>query len=409
MLDAIKKALDDGMTSLKASIGEIKTSTEATIKGVTDRLEKLEAAPAKAAAPAFNTIPSVYKGYKLGNQAEEFRKNAGKLEHLTSDEKIDEMSKFWIDFIKAHGRKQDVKAMSDLHDFYAKTALAEGADANGGYLVPEEFYGDLIRISRGKSFLLQNARVINMATDTMNIPKELANVSVAWTNEGIAATQSEPTFSTLQLVAKKLDAFSISSNEMLEDSALDVVGLLNDQFGSAIVLELDNQALNGTGAPLSGVLTAATGYSVVMGAGSTAFSSITADVLSEMISQIDEDYLQGAMFIFNKKVKHYIRTMKDTEGRLIYAMPGANTPGTIWEYPYFESVKAPSTSATSTGFISLANWKYFYLGRKTGGMTVRVDPYTKFKENQTQFGVFTRWAPKIAASKAFTRAVTAAE
>ena len=88
--------------------------------------------------------------------------------------------------------------------------------------------------------------------------------------------------------------------------------------------------------------------------------------------------------------------------------PAGGNPGTIWEIPYFESVKAPTTTGVSTAFITLGNWKKFYLGRKIGGMSLRIDPYGKFKENQTQFGVVTRWAPKIARAQAFTRLVTAA-
>jgi len=209
------------------------------------------------------------------------------------------------------------------------------------------------------------------------------------------------------LTAKKLASLTSGiSSELLQDSIFDIVGWLTEQFMYTQGLELDNQALNGTGSPLSGVLTAACGYSVSLATGSTNFSAISGDKLSEMIYKLSEADAANAKFVFNRLIMHYIRTLKDTTGQYIWQKPGDGRPGTIWETPYIQSVKGPGTTGATTAFVALGNWKYFYVGQRMG-MTIAVDPYTDFNKDQVRFRAIRRVALAIARSTAFVRLLTA--
>ena len=419
------KAVAELKGAVKAEVAQRDEKIEeqgVEIKSLKDRLEALESLPAGKGA-AVHTRETHYKGYDLANAGASkglrhriVSNKGGEFSALCNEEKFEDFSKFLIDYHLAVGCGDDealaeIKRIDKEQAAILKATNVEGTDSRGGYLVPLEYQWDMIMANRYGTFALDECDVVNMGSWKQNWPKEDALVSVAWEGEEDDIAESNPTFGQVQLVAKKLAGLTLGiSNELLMDSALDIPALLMNQFSFAINAELDNQVLNGTGSPVSGVLTAKAGSSVVMASGNTNFSAITADNLSEMISQIDEDSLDGAKFVFNKLIMHYIRTLKDSQNRYIYAIPGGGVPGTVWEVPYIQSAKAPSTSATSTAFVSLGNFSKFKIGRRLGIMTLDADPYSLFKKDQSRYRMVTRWGmpSDLSRSTAFSRLITAA-
>jgi HK97 family phage major capsid protein len=339
----------------------------------------------------------MFLGYNLENQGLDLK--------VKDDEKREKYAKFILAVVRASDRIPNMDAAQFLHDLGAKTAMVEGTSQYGGYLVPEEYTAEILAFARDVSQALQMCRIWPMSSDVRRIPAELTNISVTWPSEGSAPTESEPTVAEVELTAKKLGAYGIVSNELLQDSMVDVVSWLTEQMGEAKGLELDNQVLNGTGSPCSGILTAKCGYSVVM-ASETAFSAVTCTYISEMMSKLSEIKLRGAVFTMHRTVFHYLRSAKDSNQAFVYAQPGASMPETIWGLPYRINEKAPTTSAANTAFISLGNWRYFCLGRRLQSMTLDLDPYTYFKESKTQFRNIDRWGLAIGLANGFVRFMT---
>ena len=105
---------------------------------------------------------------------------------------------------------------------------------------------------------------------------------------------------------------------------------------------------------------------------------------------------------------HYIRTLKDTYGRPVFAMPGNGVPGTIYEYPYYMSEKISNTDGASAKQLIFGNFQYALLGRRQGVMTVDADPYGMFDSDITRFRQVTRWGFGIGDTNAFALGVAAA-
>lgn len=193
----------------------------------------------------------VYMGYNLDMQGSEMKwkmnypQNANILTQLypvtriADDQHREEYAKFLIDVIKA--TKQDPGAMARLAASREKATMTEGTGSTGGYLVPEEFTNELLAFARLQSLGLRYCRVWPMSEMIRTVPVESTGVSVAWTSEGSAATETEPTVGEVTLTAKKLDAFGVVTNELLADSAIDIVSWLTQLFAEAIGQELDNQ------------------------------------------------------------------------------------------------------------------------------------------------------------------------
>lgn len=419
MQDKIEKGIAEGIAAVKTQVGEQAEASKKTIADlqaklteVSEKLAKLEAAPAKGAAPNINRSQK-FLGLKVSKQMQKQRQHIANkpndFDALRNEEAQDELAKYFIAASRALVRNPDPEAVKYLHDINAKAALAEGATTTGGFLVPTEYQWDMLMLSRDNTFALRECSTIQMGTNDMRVPTEATQATMVWTAEGVAATETEPTVGQVQLTAKRLDAYAISSNELLADSHYDIAGLLAGQFSYGIALELDNQVLNGDGTKLgSGVLTAAAGFSIVQtGAGSQFFSSINADNLSLAAESVDEMYANGGKFIYNKLIQHYVRTLKDSNGRYIFAMPGNGVPGTIWEYPYILSSKGPKTTGSATAFVVFGNFKYYVIGIRAGSMMLESDPYGLFTASQTRFRMVGRYAGKIGQANAFCRILTA--
>jgi len=130
--------------------------------------------------------------------------------------------------------------------------------------------------------------------------------------------------------------------------------------------------------------------------------------LSLMIAKLDGLRKQGAQYFMNGAILHYVRTLKDSQGRPIFmdSHYGAGVPGTIFGYPYNEVVKMPSTTGANTAFIVFGNMRCFGLGRRVQNSALQVDPYGLWTTNRTRFKIYNRWALKVAQPYGFCRLLT---
>ncbi len=418
--EQLQKSIEDGVKALEKQVGEERAKAQQEIEGlkgqlkeVLEKLAKIEAAPARDKGKAPGIIKSqVHRGYKLHKQNRKLREFAGKhperFETFCDEESIDNFSKFMIDFVAATRKNPDPDAQKAMADLQAKTTMNEGTNSQGGFSIPVEYQWDIIQLNKDRTFALRECNVVPMSSDQKNWPTELTRAAMAWKGESVQLAQSDPTFGQVNLNTEKLTGLAAATNEMLMDSAIDVAGLLTDQFSYGTALELDNQVLNGTGSPCSGVLTAVAGFSVIMATGLSNFSSISFDNISNMIDQIPEGYDEGGIFVFNKRIKHFLRTLKDSQNRYLLVDPGGVAPGTLWEQRYVQSSQGPKTSQASTAFVVFGNFKYFFIGQRLGSMTIDVDPYGRFDYYETRFRMVTRWALKVAVANGFCRLITAA-
>ena len=292
-----------------------------------------------------------------------------------------------------------------------KASMQEGTPSEGGYLTPIEQRNELFSYVREMSVVMPDVTHIPMTSDSMTIPAELTKVTTAWTDEEADSTASDPTFAQVTLTASRLDAYSTSSNELLEDTNVPggIVAVLLSQFTEAVAKEIDKQVLVGTGAPISGIFTAQAGYSEVFSSGSTAFSELLESNIRALIGKIPPERLDGAKwYMHNTVLWNYMYGLKDTQGRPLFVPSLAQSvPGTLYGYPVKQSSQATSTSASGATMAAFGNLKGFVIGDRLTNIRLFADPYTLGKSYQTNFYFFTRWAFAHALSGYYGRIVTA--
>ena len=299
--------------------------------------------------------------------------------------------------------------MEKYHELQKATNVDIG-DTGNVFPVPDILEAEVLTFARESSVLLQYARMWDMTSDKKTIPVESGAVATSWGN---TTPESNPEVSEVELDAETLSAYAVVNNTTLEDTVSDIVSWLTEAMAEAVGQSLDDAGFNGDGTSTyggcSGILTAACGYSVTMPTGSTSFSNLSFDDLSEMISKLDGMRKVGARFFMSGEVLHYVRILKDGNSRPIFIdTVGSPVSGQILGYPYSEVITMPSSSAANKAFIAFGNLRYFALGRRIEDMRLSVDPYGLWTTNKTRFKIRNRWALKIGLANGLVRLLTAA-
>jgi HK97 family phage major capsid protein len=294
-------------------------------------------------------------------------------------------TKSMADFLIAVRNKNEPR----LKSVY-KAALAEGAGATGGYTVPVE-YEALIMAQANQLSVLRGARarVLPMKHRTLKFP--VLNIETApaagntayaggaiayWESEAASITESEPTFREIELVANKLAAFSLASNELGEDAFTSVDGLLAEVHGAAIA-SAENYAFfrgDGVGKPY-GILNSS---ALISGTRSGASLVALADIAQMMSDFLPNSWGSGAWFI-NPDVVDQLIQMVSSPLSLMPDIATGRVPVTIMNMPVYVTGALPALN--SIGDILLLDPTYYLIGDK-GGMSVAYSADFKFQNDQ---------------------------
>jgi HK97 family phage major capsid protein len=126
-------------------------------------------------------------------------------------------------------------------------AHTEGVNTQGGFLVPDEMAAELVTLREQYGVFRRNAKIYRMASDTLRIPRKNTGLTAYWVGEAIAATESTMGFDNVQLVAKKLTALTTVSNELLEDSVIDLASDVANEIAYQFAFKEDDAGFNGDG------------------------------------------------------------------------------------------------------------------------------------------------------------------
>lgn len=130
-------------------------------------------------------------------------------------------------------------------------ALNESVNAEGGYLVPEEWSNQLLELVESKTVVMPDLEARQMNSDTMFIPKVTSGTTAYWVNETGTITESAPGYGQITLSAKKVASLVQASSEVLEDNNVDLANQLVDQMAKDLAVAIDGKVLTGSCTNLS--------------------------------------------------------------------------------------------------------------------------------------------------------------
>lgn len=234
--------------------------------------------------------------------------------------------------------------------------LEEGNDANGGYLVPEEYDRRLIDVLDEENIMRTLGTTITTSGEhKINIAA--TKPAAAWIEEGAAIQFSDATFGQKLLDAHKLHVAIKITDELLYDNAFNLENYIITQFGKALANAEEDAFLNGDGAGKPKGLFPDAEVGVT-----TSTGSITSDNMIELVYSLKRPYRKSASFIMNDQTIAALRKLKDNNNNYIW-QPSyqAGEPDRLLGYTIHTSAFAPKQAAGAKA-IAFGDFSYYNIG-----------------------------------------------
>jgi HK97 family phage major capsid protein len=363
---------------------------EATLKALTASMETTVDAALEKGLESVVTPAAEKAGAKAAKEiVEKMRKEQSLFGVDSFGLSADEKSQFLEAFKEVAGGH--IKSRKSGYSYKAGEAIIGEVDNRGGLLVSTEVENIILRIAASVGLVLSQATRWSMSKDEKQIPAYNGSfLEGEFLGIDAPGTVTPITFAQANLITKKWQLAFAVSRDILDDADVAIVDWLFALAGEAMANMVDKQALAGTGAPFVGVLNYTTGAVTPTVYVQTANNFAGFDPVldgSDVIGNIDESVLDGAVWAFHRSVWAKIRSRRDAANAYILPLAGAVSAGVlanysktvggarpvgeIMGYPVFTTRHLPANSATAvnTRFGIFGNLKAIAIGlRKEMGL-----------------------------------------
>ena len=307
---------------------------------------------------------------------------------------IDQKLVSWMRDPESRQRTFDVQ-MPAMNGADEQRTLSVGTGTAGGVTVPSTFAPELYRFLIQNSAIRQtNVKVIQTENgDKLIYPMYSAYPSEATiVGEGAAIGTNDPTFSAATLSAYKFGTLWQITNELLQDSAYNLIGEMAFAFGRALANGEGKKFVLGAGATEpQGFLTAAGTVYQVTG-GTPAVNGPTYANLVDTMHKVIPQYRLNASWVFNDSTLGLLRKIVDGNQRPLW-QPGLNgfgtdVPDTILGKPYVVDPYMPSAASNATS-IAFGDFSGFLIREIPSVRLERSDDYA-FNQDLVTFRILHR-------------------
>jgi HK97 family phage major capsid protein len=297
---------------------------------------------------------------------------------LTSEQKEN-----FVTIAKAAGGFKDAKTK-------ANEAIISETDDRGGYLIPTEVEGAIMRIAATVGFAASQVQEWPLGSDERDVPNYTGSfLEGEFLGVDAAGSVTPVTFGQAKLTLKKWQIAFVVGEDVLKDATVALADWLIALAAEAYANMLDKQVVAGNGTPFTGVLnhTGVQVFTLSTGKDTFAEFNVVEDA-AEAVSLLEESLLDGACFVMHRTVWAKIRVQKDGANHYILADAGAASAGLLaytaknggprpagemGGYPVYTVRHMPpnSASAASTKFMIFGNFRAALVGVRSGeGMTI---------------------------------------
>ena len=250
-------------------------------------------------------------------------------------------------------------------NFYdVRNDLQVGTDAEGGYLVPDEFERKLVEALEEESIFRQMATVIKTSNGDRKIPIVTSKGEAVWMDEEQQYSLSDDTFGQASLSAYKLGTAIKISEELLNDSVFDLPSYIAKEFARRIGAKEEEAFFvgDGKGKP-TGIFNATGGAE---DGTSTSTANITFDDVMELFYSLRSPYRKKAVWVLNDSTVKALRKLKDNTGNYIWSPSvQAGVPDTILNRPYKTSSYVPEIKAGNK-CMAFGDFSYYWVADRQG-------------------------------------------
>ena len=207
-----------------------------------------------------------------------------------------------------------------------RTNMSLAIPADTQYEVAVDIYGQSAMLQLADVRQMTSAVEDHVVAGDFNWPAGMANVA-----EGAAKPTVDGGLDSWQIVANKMAVFVIVTDELLAESAVDIVQYYRDAISQRMSQLIDLHAIHG-GGPFGT-------ESLVNGAASTVTIGTGVDIASDFAATLaaveDADHAPSG-FLSARRLKSQLRDLRDLNQRPVYNESlTADTPDQVWGEPIY--------------------------------------------------------------------------
>lgn len=290
-------------------------------------------------------------------------------------------SSFYIPFdaLQAPGRQSQRTYTPGLGWSYrAAVTTTVGADIIQDTLLTDNF----IDMLRNRMVVQQAGATVltDLSGGIVSIPKQTGGATLYWVAEDGDITESNQTFSDVNLTPKTAGALSSITRLMLVESSVDIERMVRDDLAKTLALGIDAAALNGTGASNQ-----PTGIASTSGINDPSVSALAwSDVVKfETMVASDNADLGKLAYITSPKVRGHWKVTDKASGAAQFIWQGGPNP--VNEHPCYISnqVSDIKGAGTNESQVFYGNWADLIIAMWSG-IDILVDPFTYGKKGRVQ-------------------------
>lgn len=259
-------------------------------------------------------------------------------------------------------------------DTSAIKAMSTGVDASGGYTVPTIISNEIIRKANtdyGVARRLFSVRNFTGAGNEVQLFTEGDDAVAFWTEEGAKKSSTGITLGIITLGLKKLAAIVPFTDELMEDTSLNLTELISTSVARAIAKVEDAAFFSGTGIPYTGMFNDPNVN--IARTASTTMTTVTADQLLDVIDSTPSEYAANGKFLLNRLYMSVWRRMKDTTGRYLFSDATSGNPASLMGYEAIISDVAPTPGVAGVDkpILAFGDFKRAATVATKGGLAVK--------------------------------------
>jgi HK97 family phage major capsid protein len=271
----------------------------------------------------------------------------------------------------------EIRAMGETSSTY---------DAKGAEYVIGELYNAIVNRLQYASVGLQLATVIRPAGAKISFPK-VGDATASFVGEGTATTDQDLSTSVSDLTLYEMRASVAVSRSLLEDSPIDVAGLVAERFALSYAQKFDATWLGGNSASPS-----ITGLAASVAGGNTitvgASAATTLNNLADVVGKVDETVMGTSSWVASRA--GWVDLMKLWAAQqTTMTVGGGRVVPTVFGAPVYLVKGLPSTTLALYGDFSMAS----VIGVKDSGLEIEAGREILLRSRQilyvanTRFGV----------------------
>ncbi|WP_404403813.1 phage major capsid protein [Jeotgalibacillus malaysiensis] len=188
--------------------------------------------------------------------------------------------------------------------------------ANAQGLIPTELSNEIVKGVQSGSTVMQLSKLEPMTAPTKKI-SVLNGLSAYFVDEGQKINSDDAQFDFVTLETKKLAVIVPFSNELVNNSIVDVFEEIKPEIETQLYRKFDHEAINGTSSMYAKSL-----LGVVNGTGKAVTIGDTAqglhDDFSDTMGLVEEDGYEVNGFVTYNGMKNKLRKLKDNQGTPLY-------------------------------------------------------------------------------------------